>query len=174
MATQVNVALGYIKIPANTITQSFTRPNNVTAYGIGNIVSDNTNMIIKTLQLVNTQFKIEGLTLEIDSNSLSTIGAFRVHLFNKPVTIVTTDNVAFNIALAFDRDNYLGYITVNAPILLGSTIWSQTNDTGKVLVNFTGVLDGDTNLYCVLQTTVAYVPGANTVYRVNLNMAVTT
>lgn len=153
----------------SAVSATITRPDNTTAYDAGDVVGTDpaTNMTFSNVLMMaeGALFMILSAMLEIDVNAIpSGMNAFRLHLFNVAPTAIA-DNTAWALADA-DRSKYLGYISLDAPVDMGGTLWSQTQN-----INFVGKLAaGSTTLYGMLETVGAYTPSAQTVKKITLNI----
>jgi len=156
---------GKIKVQAisdgDAPSASQTRPNNTTAYAAGDVVGTDaaTNMTFSNVVTISgAKILIPCVFLRVDVSAIPAgMGMFKLHLFNAAPTAIT-DNLAWSLAND-DRGKYLGYITLNTPIDVGGTLWSQTPDANyacKLAV-------GSTTLYGQLETVAAYTPTAQAV-----------
>ncbi|NPV90100.1 MAG: hypothetical protein HPY50_04900 [Firmicutes bacterium] len=153
----------------STVSASFTRPSNTTAYDAGDVVGQNpgANMVFENvLSNPGGTFMIMGARLSIPVAAVpSGMSTFRLHLYNSASTAIA-DNTAYNLP-AVDRVNYLGFITLSTPIDLGETLWSQDDN-----IRFTGKLAASsTTLYGILQTVSGFTPTSATVKTITLNVA---
>lgn len=144
-----------------------TRPNNTTAYAIGDVVGTDaaTNLTFSNVSSVSgSNVIITSVNLEIDASAApSGMSGFRLHLYNAAPTAIT-DNLAFNLPSA-DRTKYLGHITLDTPVDLGDTLWSNTLN-----VNIQCKLaTSSTTLYGILETLTAFTPTAQCVKTITLN-----
>jgi hypothetical protein len=104
-----------------TVTASFTRPADTTAYASGDLVANSTTTgsvvpieLIGAARADGEALRIERVRLRKSGASL-TNAAFRVHLFRKPPTVTTGDNGVFSasglLSLA-DIDGHVGSVEV--------------------------------------------------------------
>ena len=151
---------------ASKSSVTHTRPNNTTAYAIGDVVGTDpaTNLSFSDVSTIAGGYVIiTGVSLEIDVGSVpSGMSSFRLHLYDSAPTAIT-DNLAYNLPSA-DRSKYLGYIEIYAPSDLGDTLWVRV-DNVNLLVK---LANGSTTLYSMLETRAAYTPSAQAVKKVTL------
>lgn len=155
-----------IKSDGGKTTASKTRPADATAYVAGDVIGADpaTNWTFSNvLSNAAGMFIISSVTLEVDVAAVPAgMGGFRLHLYDSAPTAII-DNAAFDLASG-DRAKYLGYITLDTPVDLGTTLWSQTNN-----VNFTGKLAAaSTTLSGMLETLGGYTPSSATVKSITL------
>ena len=149
-------------------TATHARPNDTNAYTALDVIGSNPAVNLTFANIVSVNgggFFIVGASLEIDVNAIpSGMSTFKLHLYNVAPTAIA-DNVAFNLPSA-DRTKYLGYITLNTPIDLGDTLWSQNDN-----LNFKHNCASDSrSIYGLLQTVGAYTPSAQAVKIVTLKI----
>lgn len=152
---------------AKTSSQSMTRPNNATPYAINDVVGTDvaTNLIFSNVYgETGSEIIINRVELRIDVNTAPAgMGTFKLHLYNAAPTPIT-DNLAFNI-IAADREKYLGYILIDAPLDFGDTLYSNVTT-----VDFqTRLADNSNKLYGVLTTDAVFTPSAVTVKTIRLH-----
>jgi hypothetical protein len=145
----------------------FTRPNNATAYTAGDVIgradtvtpANAGDAIIRLAAVgpVGGALSLETVELHFDTNAIPAgMTTFRLHLYGLPPAPVL-DNAVFNLTSA-EIARYLGFITLNAPVDLGDTIYSITTDIRRHinLVPYSG------SLYAELETVGAFTPAALT------------
>jgi len=145
----------------------FTRPNNATAYTAGDVIgradtvtpANAGDAIIRLAGVgpVGGALSLETVELHFDTNAIPAgMTTFRLHLYGLPPTPVL-DNAVYNLSSA-EIARYLGFITLNAPVDLGDTIYSITTDIRRHinLVPYSG------SLYAELETVGAFTPAALT------------
>lgn len=146
-------------VKAVAISTEQTRPNNITAYSANDVVGTDpaTNMAFTNVASHPAiSVVVVGARLRIDVAAIpSGMSSFRLHLYNAAPTAIA-DNAAFDLP-AVDRGKYLGYVTLAAPVDLGSTLWSQ-EDSG--LARQVKLATGYTSFYSILETIGAYTPTA--------------
>ena len=147
-------------------TVSFARPSNTTAYIAGDVIGA-TGSAIHTLTSAGPSgglVLVQGVELLIGTASVPAgMGSFRVHFYNASPTAIA-DNAAFDL-VSGDRAAYLGYVTLDAPQDLGSTIYSQTEYTGRLIK----LASASTTLYAQLETRNGFTPGSGTTYELRVN-----
>ena len=152
-----------------SVSAGFTRPDNATPYTAGDVVGTvpGTVQVFADVPITEGGFvAIMGVRLRIDAAAIPAgMTSFRLHLYNALPTAID-DNVAYNLPAA-DRDKYLTYVDIPAPVDLGDTLFSP-EDNKNVTVKLAA---GSTTLYGILQTVGAYTPTALTVKTVTLNTA---
>lgn len=106
---------------------------------------------------------INTVELEIDDTGLITgETSYRLYLYNVTPPSALGDNAAWDLPSG-DRASFLGYVDLNVPIDLGSTLYVRTDNVGA---QFT--LSG-TGLFGYLVTNSAYTPSASRVYKIKLH-----
>jgi hypothetical protein len=132
---------------------SQTRPANTTAYSIGDVIGTDaaTNLVFENvLTMAAGHFIIMGVSVRFDTASTTVaFGALRLHLYDAAPTAIT-DNSAFNL-IAADRNKYLGWIDIDAPVDIGDTHYISMNNVNTKRK----LADGSTTLYGVLETRAA-------------------
>lgn len=137
-----------------------TRPANTTAYTAGDVIGTGTgDDAIITLANVGPSAGfviVQSIELVIGISAVpSGMTSFRLHFYNaKPAA--AADNSVFDLGSA-DRNKYIGYIDLAAPVDLGSTCFTQVDFPGKLFKLDTG----STSLFCELQTIGGFTPAAN-------------
>jgi hypothetical protein len=145
----------------------FTRPNNATAYTAGDVIgradtvtpANAGDAIIRLAGVgpVGGALSLETVELHFDTNAIPAgMTTFRLHLYGLPPAPML-DNAVYNLSSA-EIARYLGFITLNAPVDLGDTIYSITTDIRRHinLVPYSG------SLYAELETVGAFTPAALT------------
>jgi hypothetical protein len=91
---------------------------------------------------------VTSVPLRIDVDGVPTgMTTFRLHLFDA-APAATLDNDACDLATDADRAKYLGFVTLSAPVDLGSTLYSQNDNIDKQV----SLAPGSTTLWAKLQT----------------------
>ena len=142
-----------------------TRTADTEAYAALDVISTAEGEVITFATVATTpasQLHISRVKMRIDIAAVPAgMDGFRLHLYNASPTAIA-DNVAYNLP-AGDRAKYLGYITLNAPVDLGATLWSETD------CDFTAQLaTGSTSVYGLLQTLAAYTPSSADLFTIGL------
>ena len=145
----------------------FTRPNNATAYTAGDVIgradtvtpANAGDAIIQLAAVgpVGGAVSLETVELHFDTNAIPAgMTTFRLHLYGlSPAAVL--DNAVYNLSSA-EIARYLGFITLNAPVDFGDTIYSITTDIRRHinLVPYSG------SLFAELETVGAFTPAALT------------
>lgn len=154
-----------------SVSASQTRPNDTTAYAVGDVVGQNPAANITFADVVpdasaGGTFVVLGAKLRIDVAAMpSGMSSFRLHLYNAAPTAIL-DNAAYNLPSG-DRAKYIGYVEISGVQDLGDTLWVQA-----VSANLDGKLAAaSTTLYGVLETRAIYTPTAQAVKTVTLTVA---
>jgi hypothetical protein len=71
------------------------------------------------------ELKITGYNFMVNASALqASEDTYQLHLYSVTPPSALADNAAFDIPSG-DRASYLGYITIDAPVDLGSTLWGE-------------------------------------------------
>ncbi len=85
--------------PSVSVTGALLRPNNATAYSIGDVIANTTNILQETFAVARVQGgsgKIVSASLAVTANQTSvTTGSFELWLFDTAVAAHELDNIAF-------------------------------------------------------------------------------
>lgn len=168
----VNIASDQIvnvdqKTTAHDITVAITRPSDATPYTAGDVVGDVTAghgklTFAGVAKTGGGPVMVTGAHIRFDNN-VAPATAYRLHLYaSAPAGTALADNVAFDLP-STDRDAYLGWVDIPAPVLLGSTAFTQALNVGLQLKLTTA------DVYGYLQVLSAYTPGNGVVYKVTLH-----
>lgn len=149
-------------------TVTLTRPSNTTAYTAGDVVGDTGGSAIITF----TSAGPSGGFILLQSASLifsdsvvpSGMGSFRLHMYSAIPTAIA-DNAPFDL-LSADRTNYMGYADFSAPLDLGSSLYTQTDYSGRLMK----LAAASTTMYGELETRNAYTPVSASTIQVRLNL----
>jgi len=145
------------------IYDSFTRPNNTTAYGAGDVVSDSTTeptlLDFGTLQHNAVEIFNAQLIIYLDA-AISGMDTWTLHLYRAAIT-AKNDNSVWD-CLEADRPNYIGNFQFAACTDVGSSIISQKTSINQVL-DCPGK-----KLYGILETDGAFTPSASIEFLINL------
>lgn len=151
-----------------SVSVSFTRPNDTTAYTAGDAVGAASAILTFAGMAAagsnpGRTLLITSATLRIDVNGVrSGESTYRVHLYSAPPTAIA-DNAVWDL-VAGDRSAYQGYIDLPVPSDLGATLWSQADGINHQVQLAAGV----TTLYAVLQTIGGFATAAQVVYTLTL------
>jgi hypothetical protein len=150
----------------NTSTVTITRPNDTTAYAIGDVVGQSP---AANLVFTGVSSRSGGTIIVKDVHLLVAVGSiptgmssFYLHFFTSAPTAIA-DNTAFNI-IAADRSKYRGFIEIQAPVDMGDTLWSENIGVNKQI----DLAVGSTTLYGVLTTSAIFTPTAQSVKNIIL------
>jgi len=151
-------------MPARLLTAaSFTRPNDTTTYGSGDLVANNTSaasVVAPTFDAISfgRDTLIKRCKITKTAGPVAN-GSFRAHFFSGTVTVTTNgDNAAFTpTSMAL----YLGYIDVVMVSPLGG--WGWATDEGAPVWLPAASTD---KLNVLLEARAAYVPTANEVFTI--------
>jgi len=153
---------------ANLFELSFTRPENTTPYGAGDVIgiaaATPANAGSAVHRLSSGGPPAGGLLVKITSTELlvglDTVPAgmtsLTMHLYSASPPSALLDNAAWDLP-AGDRSVYLGSVTMGTPVDLGGTIYIQTASLAKNVR-----LASDGSLYAYLVTVAGYTPASAT------------
>lgn len=140
---------------------TITRPNNTTAYAIGDVVGA-TAAAITFAGFSAKEWLITGIDFYRGASALeSGEGSYSLYLYNVTPPSALADNAAFDVPSG-DRAAYLGKFDIGTPVDLGGTIRVDTAQSKQITA--TG-----TSLYGYLVTNAAYTPQAQSTFVVTLH-----
>lgn len=146
----------------NTISANFTRPNDTTQYGSGDLVANSTtpgSVVPMTLTLANpaqNQTCVKRVRL-MKSGTTSTNAQFRVHFYGASPAVTNGDNGAW---LSSKAANYFGSIDVTlAAFSDGCAAAGAATAGAEIQINPVGGA-----FYCLLEARAAYTPSAQEVF----------
>jgi len=146
---------------------TITRPSNTTAYSAGDVVGDTGGSAILSMTAAGPSggfVLVQSVSLVFsDSTVPSGMGAFRIHMYSASPTAIA-DNAAFDL-VSGDRDTYMGYIDMPAPLDLGSTIYTQTDYSGRLIK----LAAASTTLFAEIETRGAYTPVSASTVSLRIN-----
>jgi hypothetical protein len=146
---------------------TITRPSNTTAYTAGDVVGDTGGSAIVSLTSAGPSggfVLVQSVSLVFsDSVVPSGMAAFRIHMYSASPTAIA-DNAAFDL-VSGDRDDYMGYIDLPAPLDLGSTIYTQTDYPGRLIK----LAAASTTLFAEIETRGAYTPVSASTVSLRIN-----
>ncbi len=156
----------------SAVTANFTRPNDVTPYTANDLVADTTtaaNVAALLYNLVSFRGKggkIVGAKVR-KSGATVTLATFTLHLFSAAQVHSQGDNGAFTIA---NMNGYLGSIPVD--LASGAAVLAGANGAAKKFAAAAPIYVPSTvgAVYGYLQATAAYVPAAQEVFEVALDL----
>ena len=136
-------------------TVSFNRPSDTTAYAAGDVIGSGTSAI-HTLSAAGPSggyVLIQSISMATHDTSVpSGMSSFRIHFYNANPSAIA-DNAVFNLETA-DHGKYLGYVDLPTPQDFGSSIYTQTDYSGRLIKLATG----DTRLFIEIETKGAFTP----------------
>jgi hypothetical protein len=148
-------------------TVTITRPSNTTAYTAGDVVGDTGGSAIVSLTTAGPTAGfviIQSISLVFsDSVVPAGMAAFRIHMYSASPTAIA-DNAAFDL-VSGDRDAYMGYIDLPAPLDLGSTIYTQVDYPGRLVK----LAAASTSLFVEIETRGAYTPVSASTVSLRIN-----
>jgi hypothetical protein len=146
---------------------TITRPSNTTGYTAGDVVGDTGGSAIVSLTSAGPSggfVLVQSVSLVFsDSVVPSGMAAFRIHLYSASPTAIA-DNAAFDL-VSGDRDAYMGYIDLPAPLDLGSTIYTQADYPGRLIK----LAAASTTLFAEIETRGAYTPVSASTVSLRIN-----
>ena len=145
------------------LSDTFTRPDNTTAYLAGDVVADSAssptlldfgNLYSRGVKIINAQLLI------YLSAAIAGMDTWTLHLYSSAIT-AKNDNAAWD-CVAGDRSSYLGSFDFAACTDSGSTLISQNSAVNLV------VDCPNRKLYGILETNGAFTPSAEIEFLINL------
>lgn len=159
---------------SRNISVGFTRPANTTAYAAGDVIGPDTASDaffdlsgFGERAPLGTGALLISASLLINASSVpSGMSTMRVHFYSaKPAARV--DNAAFALVWGGDAPNYLGYIDLPTPSVVGSILASQLDGINKLLP----ISSGASGVWIQLETRGAFTPASGTAFRLDFNTA---
>lgn len=149
---------------------TFTRPNDTTAYSIGDLVANSTT----AASVTPMSWALGGNTAPggtritrariVKSNISPTLTAFRLHLYQKTVTVANGDNGAWSSSGAADYLGFLAGPTVLQAFTDGCADAAPATAGAEIIVR----LASGSTIFGLLEARAAYTPVANEVFTVTL------
>jgi hypothetical protein len=137
-------------------TATFVRPSNATAYTAGDVVGGTGGSAIHTLTTAGPSggyVFIQSISMATHDTSVPAgMASFRVHFYNASPAAIA-DNAVFDL-LTTDHGKYLGYVDLPTPQDFGSSIYTQTDYSGRLIKLATG----STSLFIEIETKGAFTP----------------
>jgi hypothetical protein len=161
--------LGFFGRRVGSVSASFTRPNDTTAYASGDLVANSTTAG-QVVPMSLAAGKLSGGSGTIKRAQLSKSGTtptnaqFRVHFYSASPTPANGDNGAWSTSGAA---NYLGSMTLAAAmarVFSDGCADTLVPDAGSE-INFTGQ-----TVYALIEARAAYTPGASEVFTLTLEV----
>ena len=168
--TDANGRLIFGAPPAGTsstsVAVSITRPADTTAYGANDVVGPTAAAIsFPTISAAGAEVLITSASLEIDVTAVpSGMTSFRLYLYSVTPPSALADNAAWDLPSG-DRASFLGYLDLGTPVDLGSTLYVELTNPGKVIKT------SGTGVFGYLVTAGAYTPASATVKIITLHFA---
>jgi hypothetical protein len=148
-------------------TATITRPSNATPYTAGDVVGDTNGSAIITLTNAGPSggfILIQSVSLVFSDSVLPAgMGSFRIHLYSSSPTAIA-DNAPFDL-LSGDRTAYMGFIDLTTPQDFGSTLYTQTDYSGRLLKLATET----TSMFAEIETKGAYTPVSASTITLRMN-----
>ena len=139
-------------------TVTFVRPSNATAYTAGDVIGATAGSAIHTLTTAGPSggyILIQSIAMATHDTSVPAgMASFRIHFYNASPTAIA-DNAAFDLLTA-DHGKYLGYVDLPAPQDFGSSIYTQSDYSGRLVKLATG----STSLFIEIETKGAFTPAS--------------
>jgi hypothetical protein len=149
-------------------TATITRPSNTTGYTAGDVVGDTGGSAIISLTTAGPTAGfviIQSISLVFsDSVVPAGMGAFRLHLYSASPTAIA-DNAAFDL-VSGERATYMGFIDLPTPADFGSSLYTQTDYSGRLIK----LGAASTTLFAELETRGAYTPVSASTVSVRVNL----
>lgn len=152
------------------LSNTFTRPNDTTAYASGDLVANSTtagSVTPLSFDISNLGKSLRILRLRVNKSGTSTTNAtFRVHLFTASPTVANGDNAAIS---ANNSANWLGYIDcVVAQTFTDGAAGVVSGITASTFGNMPCVFSAGGSLYALLEARAAYTPTANETFTLTI------
>jgi hypothetical protein len=153
-------------------TQSFTRPDNTTAYDASDLIGAWDVAIIANagdaiIELPNIGpaggvILMRKMKLKIEELAVpSGMTSFKVHLFNASPTAIL-DNAAFVGVVLADKSKYLGYVTLGSATDMGAQLEAKATEINEEY----RLADGSTSLFALIETVGGFTPAGLTVFTI--------
>jgi hypothetical protein len=157
--------VGYITVSAN----SFTRPNNNTAYALAEVVASSTTntscgaLSFSPARVASGTYVVRRARLVTSANSTANAN-FRLHFFNANVTYTNGDGGTW---LTTGSNNYVGSMDVTlTQAFTDGAVGFGTSNQGSEL----NYAPGANSLYVVIEARNSYVPANSGVFSVSLEI----
>lgn len=178
--SELNPVPGYSPGGFFTVSASFTRPADTTAYSAGDRVADSagaatvlefTNVARATSEAV----RIERIRMRKTGTSLAN-ASFRVHIFRTLPTVGVNDNGVFNAAGSLALADIAGYVgSVDVTMDKAGTIGARgvgVPATGAgITCEAAGTSGHETSLWAVVEALAAYTPVSGETFTVTIEAA---
>lgn len=159
-----------------TITDSFVRPANTTAYTAGDLVAND----VDAADVVPLKFSVarlgsgRGIVRRIilfKDDETTTAAAFNLHLFSESPAVNNGDNGAFQPTTV---QNYLGTVAIDmstGAVASATDLAKGGAPAAEINFDLRVVGDRERRLYGLLEATGAYAPSASELFEVTLEIA---
>lgn len=153
-----------MSIAANTnfaATLTITRPANSTTYSATDAVGGTGGAVLTVANFgpPNAHVFITDWNFQMNiASAPANLSTFRAHIYDASPDAIA-DNAAWDLSSANDRARFQGYVDINTPTDLGSTLYSQNGSVNKKIV-----LDSTGSFYVTHVTNGAFAPGSGDVY----------
>ena len=149
-------------------TFTITRPSNATPYTAGDVVGDTSGSAIISLTSAGPAAGyviIQSVSLVFsDSDKPNGMSGFRLHLYSASPTAIA-DNAVFDL-VSGDRATYIGFVDLPTPADFGSSLYTQTDYTGRLIK----LNAASTTLFAELETRGAYTPVSASTVAICVNL----
>lgn len=150
-----------------TVSDEFTRPADIVAYAVKDVVGDGTVRSF-TIGDVNGQSGIIKKAILI-SNDKTLAGQFRVHIYNTAITAIA-DNTS-NTILYANKESYVGFIDFAAMATEDTASTASFSISTGLNIGYV-LASSDTRLYYVLETLSVFTPVASTAFYIELESTI--
>jgi hypothetical protein len=147
-----------------SVKVGFTRPNNATPYGNGDVVGAAAAALeFPCGREGGGDIEINSAVLRIDVNAVpSGQTSYTLHMYDVTPPSALADNAVWDLPSG-DRASYLGSISLGTPVDIGSSLVVTTNNIDRI-VHALG-----RSIFGYLVTDTGFTPGAQAVYSITLN-----
>lgn len=165
-----------------TVTASFTRPADVTAYATGDLMANSTTAgsvaaveLVAAMRAAGEAIRIERVRLRKSGTGLGN-ASFRVHLFRKAPTATAGDNGVFNASgvLALSEiEGHVGYVDVvmDLAAAVGARGVGVPTTGSGITCEAAGAVGHETSLWALVEARAAYVPASGETFFVTVEGA---
>lgn len=142
-----------------------TRPANTTAYAANDVVGAAAAAFeLASIGPSGGHIMVTSVDILVHISSVPTgMSTFRLHLYDATPPSALADNAQFDIPSG-DRNNYLGFISLDAPTDRGSSLHVQMVGVNQQYK----LASGSSSLFAYLETVGGYTPNSASVYQVRL------
>lgn len=153
-------------------SDNFTRPNNTTAYGAGDLVANSaTAGLVAPLEFASAARENGGTgairAAVVRKSDADTANAtFDLHIFTTSPTVQNGDNDAL---VPDDKDTWIGSLSITVGQAFNDGAAGRGAPGAGQEINF-ACAAADTSLYGLLEATGAYSPAANEVFTIEIEI----